>query len=296
MYMFDCPVCNRKFSSKRSLASHKNHHNPEYHEKSKTGYIIANLKDHANKKRIAEAHERRVSFTKYCPVCNNAIKYELRDNTYCSNSCAATATNKLRSVESHRRQGATLKKTLQTQRESKLPILLECEYCNTEFTVIKKETTCSRQCKKKLASQRISSAMHKRIALGFKPQLNRGRGRGKQSYLERSFNDWLQINGVTEYETEYQIKVFDDTATYVRSYFIDFYFPQLQLGIELDGTQHNSTHEYDAERDKYILSNHGIYILRITHKEYTTQSKLDIIQYIIDALKTGANSEIRTRG
>lgn len=33
--MIKCNICERKFKSKRSLASHKNHHNPEYHKKIK---------------------------------------------------------------------------------------------------------------------------------------------------------------------------------------------------------------------------------------------------------------------
>ena len=38
----------------------------------------------------------------------------------------------------------------------------------------------------------------------------------------------------------------------IKTYFGDFYFPSLYLLIELDGTQHLKTIEYDIERDNYL--------------------------------------------
>lgn len=62
-------------------------------------------------------------------------------------------------------------------------------------------------------------------------------------------------------------------------YFADFYFPTLDLIIELDGTQHNtkSAKEYDRERDHYISTNYSIQIVRISHKEYVSKQRVSEI-------------------
>ena len=53
-------------------------------------------------------------------------------------------------------------------------------------------------------------------------------------------------------------------------YILDFYCPELKLGIEIDGSIHNSqeTKEYDAFRAKE-LSAHGIRLIRFTNDEIT---------------------------
>ncbi len=47
----------------------------------------------------------------------------------------------------------------------------------------------------------------------------------------------------------------------VDNYILDFYCPQLKLGIELDGEFHIYNEEYDLKRDLY-LQNYGITIIR----------------------------------
>lgn len=92
--------------------------------------------------------------------------------------------------------------------------------------------------------------------------------------MELSFYDWLINNGVTNFETEKPFKRLDVTKTY----FADFYFPDLSLIIELDGSQHKKTIAYDSERDRYISTTYNIEIIRVSHKEYTLQTKLDLIK------------------
>ena len=72
-----------------------------------------------------------------------------------------------------------------------------------------------------------------------------------------------------------------------KTYFIDFYFPQLKLGIELDGTQHKNTFEYDTERDSYIEREYEIQILRVTHSEYKKKTKLKLIEDLLKAIWAG---------
>lgn len=123
-------------------------------------------------------------------------------------------------------------------------------------------------CQRIVHSQRMKEA----IASGHDPKKNRGRG--KKSYLEISFEKWLNTHFPNiEYIPEYPVKRHD----MVKTYFGDFYFPSKNLIIELDGTQHNSTTEYDQDRDAYITNTYGIQIFRISHKEYINQSKIDTV-------------------
>lgn len=123
-------------------------------------------------------------------------------------------------------------------------------------------------CQRIVHSQRMKEA----IANGHDPKKNRGRG--KKSYLEISFEKWLNTHFPNiEYIPEYPVKRHD----MVKTYFGDFYFPSKNLIIELDGTQHNSTTEYDQDRDAYITNTYGIQIFRISHKEYINQSKIDTV-------------------
>lgn len=101
------------------------------------------------------------------------------------------------------------------------------------------------------------------------------RGRHKKSYLEKSFSDWLISHGV-QYETEKTIKN-QETGKW---YFVDFIFEDLRLIIELDGSHHEQTKEYDTVRDEF-LSSLGYRVLRITHKEYQSKEKL---QQVCDLL------------
>ena len=54
----------------------------------------------------------------------------------------------------------------------------------------------------------------------------------------------------------------------VGPYILDFYCPQLRLCIELDGAQHYTMQgeENDAQRDEWLLREHGIRTLRFENK------------------------------
>lgn len=54
----------------------------------------------------------------------------------------------------------------------------------------------------------------------------------------------------------------------VLDYILDFYSPAVQLGVELDGSQHVEEEQfiYDMERT-HLLSKEGIVLLRFTNRE-----------------------------
>ena len=55
----------------------------------------------------------------------------------------------------------------------------------------------------------------------------------------------------------------------IGSYVLDFYNPELHLGIELDGQPHFTSegYDYDLQRSEYLSRIHNVQILRFENKE-----------------------------
>jgi very-short-patch-repair endonuclease len=66
-----------------------------------------------------------------------------------------------------------------------------------------------------------------------------------------------------------------------KSYYVDFLFEDLNLIIELDGKQHEKTKEKDTIRDEFLKRVYNLNIVRITHKEYKTKSRIDEIKRLL---------------
>ena len=212
---------------------------------------------------------------KRCLQCNNTLEYKKRTNKYCSNSCSATFNSNKRNYTIFKpgpKKGPKLPQTKDfkyskyNNGEPYTPIK-QCIICQKFHPNLGK--TCSNECYLKLLSIKIRESINN----GFNPQKNRGRG--KQSYLEKSFEDWIKKEfPYLEYIKEYKFSRLDT----LKSYFGDFYFPTLNLVIELDGIQHLKTQEYDQERDEYIQKTYNVEIIRISHKEYKNKTKLELIR------------------
>ncbi len=71
----------------------------------------------------------------------------------------------------------------------------------------------------------------------------------------------------------------------IGNYIADFYCPEKNLVIEIDGWSHDNKVEYDARRDEYMKSL-GIYVLRISDIDVKRDmaNVLDWIKYNIDRL------------
>lgn len=275
MNIYTCPTCAKDFKTERSLRSHLNWHKPGYAEKSIAGAklsIDSRVRYHLNGRsnRVAE-YENNPS---RCIGCDSVLPYDKRFNKFCNHSCSCSHHNQYRSAVSINKQRNSLLKTNSEKKiynhPKKPKVIKECVICFTRHIGAGK--TCSATCKHKLNSMSMKAA----IRTGkHNPRVNRGRH--KRSYLETSFEEWLIEHGVTEYIPEYKINRYDDTGKYEKTYYIDFYFPKLQLGIELDGTQHKLTVEKDIARDQY-LSRLNVEILRITHAEYIIGTKIELVR------------------
>lgn len=213
--------------------------------------------------------------------CSNCSKIRLKKiseitsgNNFCSSSCSASFNNKQRQhTESSKQKRSEKLKQYHIQRKNIYLLSPKlCQICSKELPYEKRNSkTCQKECTNNL----ISNTMKLKIEQGYNPQKHRGR---KKSYLETSFKNWLQEFNI-EYIEEYPVKIYENNS-YKTCFFIDFYFPSLQIGIELDGTQHQKTIEKDLLRDG-LIKKEGITIHRITHKEYCSKSKVEEVKKIL---------------
>ena len=58
---------------------------------------------------------------------------------------------------------------------------------------------------------------------------------------------------------------------------MDFYFPEINLIVELDGKQHEKPKHKEADklRDEYITTNLNLNVFRISYDEYQTGTKIN---------------------
>lgn len=232
-----------------------------------------------SKRKTAESvsifHATRPGRFASCQRCKTDFVIRRKTQRFCSRKCgsqrdaeatASETSNKLRGrpVREHQFTSVTF---------------INCARCEKPFWVNTKRVRkmCSEQCRKDDASAKMSARLHD-------PVFRQNYGRGKRSYLERSFDRWLTTNGVV-FETEFPIR-----RPNGRHYYVDFYFPHLSLMIELDGTQHRLTVESDAERDEY-MNTLGYRVVRVTASEYSKKTKYSEICNLLGIVEAAEGIE-----
>ena len=265
MNIYTCDTCTKSFNSIRSLRSHLNWHKPGYAEKSIAG---AHSSKETRTLLIKQTSESKIASyltnPTRCKHCNIILPYKNRNNKFCSRSCSVTYNNCNRDSSVYEKQKLTLSETIAKKppKIKKHKATKQCSICGNDHT--KPGQTCSPKCYSTLHS----IIKKESIASGkFNPRLNRN-GRRKKSYMEEGFELWLQEHGVTGYDPEHHVKRYDESGKFVKNYFIDFYFPEFNLAIELDGTQHKLTVEKDQDRDKYLSCILGMTVYRIPYESF----------------------------
>ena len=216
--------------------------------------------------------------------CNHCDKEFLKDqkdfkrseNHFCSKSCAASFNNTNRTEESRNKQKETLKKTLENKPKNLKKTIKEysliCKICNKEFIHINpKKLMCSKEC---------VAIRQKQIHIDHPHVINNRSN--PESYLESSFKDYI-LNTLTIREEDF-IQEKRWIMSNSKLYISDFYFPSLNLIIELDGKQHELTVEEDINRDNQILQEFNINTLRITHKEWSNKTLSKEIEDLLQPL------------
>lgn len=212
-----------------------------------------------------------------CSNCQKELPYKKRKNKFCSKSCSASYNNKTRSTHTLETRLAIsnsikeyIKNNPRLKNKKTLPIK-NCIICSKNYTGFRK--TCSHQCfitlRSKQQSHRLKTDVQYRQKLGTR----------NRSFMETSFEIWVRTNyPKLEFIAQKPIQKNDQKGYY----YIDFFFPNKNLAIELDGSQHNLPQSklHDQIRDLYLQSL-NITVVRITAKEYKSKSRLDEIKQLL---------------
>ena len=204
-----------------------------------------------------------------CTHCGNNLTYSKRHNKFCSKSCSAKSSNTSRKGVAindivKQKISNSVKKFNNNNPQIQYSKVSFCCVCDSVIRnkIVK---TCSPKCKSTL----LSTSMLERITKNRRSNYRRD----KKSYLELSFENWLLTNNISlKYETEYTIK----NHITQKWYFVDFYFPEINLIVELDGKQHEKPKHKEADklRDEYITNNLNITVFRISYDEYQAGTKV----------------------
>ena len=222
-----------------------------------------------------------------CKQCDSALTYEQRHNKFCSTSCSASFYNK-------DRKGVSIDETVRQKISSSVqdfnnknpyPQYSKISFCCVCNTVIQNKIvkTCSPECKSILLSNNMTERIKQNRRSNYR--------RDKKSYLEESFETWLSDNNISlKYEPEYTIR----NHITQKWYFVDFYFPEINLIVELDGKQHEKPKHKEADklRDEYITTHLNLNVFRISYDEYQAGSKINQLLQLFET--AGGSPEIRT--
>lgn len=68
-----------------------------------------------------------------------------------------------------------------------------------------------------------------------------------------------------------------------KNYFVDFFFPEIGLVVELDGKQHEPPDQKEADRirDEYITNKLGYRVIRITHNQYIAGNRVEEVTNLL---------------
>jgi len=201
---------------------------------------------------------------------------------FCGSSYSAKYNNarrKPRSKTSKLKTSQSLKTYFQTEEakqikskkseEAFLKNKKNCTVCGREIFYRK---TCSRECYNKHQSLRQTARLKDPV------QRKVYRGNSGKSYMEESFENWLDEHYSGRYFT--QIHFFNPETN--KHGWADFVFPKEKIIFELDGTHHRKRALLDAIRDEYLERARGFKVYRITIHEYYRQSKLPLVKSLLN--------------
>ena len=245
-------------------------HTQRMHDKSQTNYTGKTAKAHAallikmQASRVETVQKYNLN-PKRCEHCNQPISYEKKKNRFCSSSCSTSFNNS-------KRDYATFRSGPPRGFRPPYTKVKQCSVCSKWHS--RKGISCSTSCKSVLQSR----AVRKRIDNGWNPQQNRNRS--TPSFLEKSFEAWLISNHSPPFIKEKTFRCHDKT------FFGDFFFPSVNLLIELDGKQHVQQADYDKHRDDLIFKYHNVTTFRISYREFVTKSKYNQVCSLLGITNT----------
>ena len=233
-----------------------------------------------------------------CLHCNKEFKRKItnvktKNQKFCNRICSTVYMNTHRSKEEREVINTKLSlklKGTKCKKYKKLTIKLQNIYtyifnikyiikatkihtlsCNICFKIFKHSNKNTKLCSKQCFNLRMKQ-VHKEH-----PHLILNRS-NPESYLEKSFREYVEQKGYIKNKSFTQENHW--TLKSGKRYISDFYFPSLNLIVEMDGLQHEQTKEEDKLKDNSIYNEFKVKTLRITHKEWIKKTKLTEIESI----------------
>jgi len=246
---------------------------------------------HFDRSWYQKAQKKYFSFEKICPLCNKTficIPSSKGEKETCSNKCSNIFFSSKRMTEQTKKKiSDSLIKINKKEGKIGIKIILKekihkfCAICNTEFIPKRKKIkTCSKICASKL---RNSPEYRKKLSDSQKKRVKEGRHNGWStrnvaSYPEKYFQKKLSALGFN-YKFNYPIKKKDLGINESCNYFLDFYFEDKKLDLEIDGKQHLYPEriESDKVRDD-LLNKYGIKVFRIKWVNPITKEKFELLE------------------
>lgn len=226
---------------------------------------------------------------KNCPICEKS--FTIRENfeqTTCSFSCANHYFRSQKPVETKKKISKSLKEYHRSlQRGSKIKLkhpnrkkkkpksevlrpkkVIEytylCENCNNEFSRKRLESgklSNSKFCNENCFQESTKKNLREKAKIRVQEGKHLGwTSRNVISYPEKFFKSVLEKNGIP-YEFNKPIKKIDLGLESISCYFLDFYLPEKNIDLEIDGKQHKyqERKEHDKIRDEHLSKLFKVY-------------------------------------
>jgi len=205
-------------------------------------------------------YERIIKKCKVCCEPFETLFSSKREKIFCSISCSNSF--RVSSSETKEKISNGLKIYHQDKNNKRYK---NCVICDNVYEVNKvkcgvysKSKTCSKTCNYKLRSELSRDSVNKRIQLG----THKGwQSRKIESFPEKFFKRVLDSNGIF-YEFNKPVRKRDIGIDCDSNYFLDFYIPDCNIDLEIDGKQHEYRNEHDKIRDLHISKKYRVYRIK----------------------------------
>lgn len=267
-------------------------------------------------KRIKEYYDNPI----VCKNCEKPIPYNKKSwATFCDNSCAAIYNNKNRdySYLTEEYKQKVREKTLNIIKKkkgenyqfvhTKYDFDKNCYVCNKPLTpeqirrknnrkTFNKKSYCSNKCRASCVSEETKDKIRQKRLESIKNGTHKGwTSRNIISYPEKFFIEVLKNNNLN-YKQNFVINKRDLGLNDISNYFLDFYFEDIKIDLEIDGKQHNynDRKEKDVLRDE-LLNNIGIKVYRIKWKNPINEKNKIYLKNEIDKFLEFYESQVKTK-
>lgn len=230
---------------------------------------------------------------KTCESCLVEIDGSYGSGRFCGPKCARSFASKLKREEINKKVSLTLSGKI--SKNGKLEdahgnVTLVCEYCSRSFErpySKRKTKCCSNSCATKIKwsqkdyRENLTEKIQSRVSSGSHTGWS---SRNILSYPEQFFKKVLDENGYEgKYKINFPVKKSSLGLDCSTNYFLDFYFEDMRLDLEIDGKQHNYPERVKSDHIRdIVLKENGYKVHRI---EWRSINKPEGQEYITAKIK-----------